>query len=153
GGVKASSFAAKLVDEGFMEHMLLPRLLALAERAWSPEASWEKPEVKNWEPAYKNDWHSFAYQVNRHELRKLHYLGNGFSYRIPDIGVKLVNNTVVCNTASPSFTIRYSTDGSEPDSNSLEYTAPIPLKSTIKLKAFAPTGRAGKTVLVDNKSL
>lgn len=152
-GVKASLFAEKVVDEGFMEHMLLPRLLALAERAWSPEASWEKPEVKNWEPAYKNDWHSFAYQVNRHELRKLDYLGNGFSYRIPDIGVKLVNNTVVCNTASPSFTIRYSTDGSEPDSNSLEYTAPIPLKGTIKLKAFAPTGRAGKTVLVDNKSL
>lgn len=152
-GVKASLFAEKVIDEDFMEHMLLPRLLVVAERAWAPEASWEKPEVQNWEPAYKNDWHSFAYQVNRNELRKLDHLGSGFAYRIPDIGVKLENNSIVCNTASPHFEIRYTTDGSEPDRNSAAYRAPIPLKGTVKLKAFAPTGRGGKTLLIDTNSL
>ena len=152
-GVKASLFAEKVIDGDFMEYMLLPRLLVVAERAWSPEASWEKPEFKNWEPAYKKDWHSFAYQVNRKELRKLDYLSSAFTYRIPDIGVKLMNNSVVCNTASPDFKIHYSTDGSEPDSSSPVYTAPIPLENTVKLKAFTPTGRGGKTLIIDKSSL
>src|SRR5690606_37555375 len=113
-GIKGALWSEKITNNDRLEYMLLPRLLAVAERSWATEPQWEKVEEKNWIVLYKKDWLQFAYQVNRNEFQKLDYLNGGYNYRTPDIGIKVVNNKIHCNTASPLFDIYYTTDGSEP---------------------------------------
>lgn len=149
-GMKGGLWSEKIDHDERLEYMLLPRLLALAERAWAPEAQWEKRGVNNWQSSYQNDWLEFAFQVNRKELLRLDQLHNGFDYRIPDPGVQIVGNKLICNTVSPNFSIHYTLDGSEPTLNSKSYTEALPAKGTVKLKVFNKQGRSGKTITINN---
>jgi len=45
----------------------------------------------------------------------------------------------------PGFTLRYTTDGSEPTVRSSEVRGPIPLRGTVRVAAFNTTGRKGHT--------
>jgi hexosaminidase len=45
----------------------------------------------------------------------------------------------------PGFTLRYTTDGSEPTLRSAELRGPIPLKADVRVAAFDTTGRKGHT--------
>ena len=148
--MKGGLWSEKIDHDERLEYMLLPRLLALAERAWAPEAQWEKRGVNNWQSSYQNDWLEFAFQVNRKELLRLDQLHNGFDYRIPDPGVQIVGNKLICNTVSPNFSIHYTLDGSEPTLNSKSYTEALPAKGTVKLKVFNKQGRSGKTITINN---
>ena len=148
-GLKGALWSEKINNDNRLEYMLLPRLLAVAEKAWAPEPQWEKEEEKNWSELYNKAWLEFAYQVNRNEFQKLDYLGGGFAYRIPDVGIKVIDNKIVCNTASPLWSIYYTTDGSEPSMESNKYTGPIANSPSVKIKAFSKNGRGGKTVSIN----
>jgi len=66
------------------EHMLYPRLLAVAERAWHI-AEWETMgHHTKFDPAYHGDWLKFAVAVSGRELRRLDKLG--INYRLPRPG-------------------------------------------------------------------
>lgn len=149
-GIKGGLWSEKINNDNRLEYMLLPRLLALAERAWATESEWERNGVNNWQELYQTDWLEFARHVNTSELPKLDYLYGGFNYRIPDAGVKFINNQINCNTVSPEFTIHYTLDGTEPTIDSKIYTEPILAEGTVKLKVFNETGRGGKTVAIHN---
>jgi len=145
-GVQGALWSEKIDNDNRLEYMLLPRLLAVAEKAWAPEPQWENEGEKNWNELYNKAWLEFAYQVNRNEFQKLDYLSGGFTYRIPDVGIKVIDNKIVCNTASPLWGIYYTTDGSEPNMQSNKYTGPIANNPSVKIKAFSKNGRGGKTV-------
>jgi hexosaminidase len=53
---------------------------------------------------------------------------------------------VCCSVELPGFTLRYTTDGSEPTAKSPEVRGPIPLRGTLRVAAFDTTGRKGHTV-------
>jgi len=59
---------------------------------------------------------------------------------------------VRCNVELPGFTLRYTTDGSEPTPQSPEVRGPIPLRGTIRVAAFNTTGRKGHTARVTASS-
>ena len=132
--------------------MLLPKLLGLAERAWSPDPVWAtETDARKSETAYNQAWSEFVNILGKRELPRLNYYAGGFNYRIPTAGAKVENGKVVANVQLPGMEVRYTTNGTEPTKNSQLYTGPISEKGTVKLKVFDPSGRAGRAVTVENK--
>lgn len=131
------------------EYKLLPKLLAVAERAWAKDPAWalEKDEQKS-EQLYNQAWSAFLHTVGNRELPRLDTYAGGFQYRIPTAGAKVTDGKLAANVQFPGLTIRYTTDGSEPTATSPAYTSPLPFTSTVKLRVFNSKGRAGQTVTI-----
>ena len=130
-----------------MEYMLLPKLLALSQRAWSQDPAWttEKDSIKA-QVLYNQDWSHFVNVLGKRELPRLNQYAGGFNYRIPTVGTTIIDGKVAANIQFPGLVIRYTTDGTEPTASSVEYTALIPNKGVIRFKAFDRAGRGGRTI-------
>jgi hexosaminidase len=63
----------------------------------------------------------------------------------------VVDGVVLCNLQLPGFTLRYTTDGSEPTAKSPAVQGPIAAKGLIRVAAFNGRGRKGATAKVDNR--
>jgi len=55
---------------------------------------------------------------------------------------------VYSNVDLPGFTLRYTTDGSEPTMRSPVVNGPIPLRGTVRVAVFSTTGRQGRAAKV-----
>ncbi len=134
------------------EYMLLPRLTALAEKAWAKNPDWalETDTVKS-----NNLYHQALSQYNQimglRELPRLDYYGGGFNYRIPFAGAMVKDGKVYANVQFPELTIRYTSDGEVPTIKSKIYTGPVTDNGFIKFKVFNKTGRSGNATVVENK--
>ena len=150
-GLQGALWTETVGRKGVLEYLLLPKLLGLAERAWSQKPAWAlaTESVQNGLP-YQQAWSAFVSTAGQRELPRLDYYSGGFNYRIPEPGVDSSNGTVKANVQFPGFIIRYTTDGSEPDMNSPVYALPITAKGKITLKVFNQQGRSGKKVTVVN---
>ncbi len=148
-GIKAALWSEKVSDPDRFEYQLFPRIIALAEKAWAPEPSWEKAENFD-SQAFDKDYAAFIKKLGNQELKKLDNLNGGYHYRLPSIGIMIYEETVLCNTEYPGFEIFYTTDGTEPTLKSGKYTQPLPLDrtATYKFKVITPQGRAGETTLI-----
>ena len=114
-GVQANLWTEYISTPAKAEYMLLPRMFALAEVAWSPKAN--------------RDFHDFLETRLPKHLAKLD--GAGFNYRVPvPVGA---SDTVV---EGPSFSIPltptvegakiyYTIDGYAPRETDMEYTKPL----------------------------
>jgi hexosaminidase len=150
-GIKGALWAEKIADSSRLEYMLVPRIFALAERAWAQEPEWEKPSQTNWKALYQQDWSRFANIIGLKEIPRLEKRWKGVNYKLPSIGVKEINGEVVCNLELPGFYIVYTSDGSEPQANGKKYTQPIQEKGTLKFKVFNSSGRGSYTTTYLNK--
>lgn len=129
-----------------LEYMYLPRLLALAERAWSAPAEWlTETDSLRAGIAYEKDWARFTGSVSR-EMKRLDNYSGGYAYRIPTPALRIRNNKVEANTDLPGFAIRYTSDGSMPNPNSSLYLKPVPESENLRFRAFNSLGRGGKIV-------
>jgi len=145
-GIQADLWSETLGGEGRVEYMLLPRLFALAERAWAPDPDWvrERDPAKS-DALYRTAWSRFVNVVGQRELPRLDREIPGLNYRIPTPGLKADGGVVRCSVELPGFTLRYTTDGSEPSVRSAVVSGPIPFRGTIRVAAFNATGRKGHT--------
>ena len=85
------------------------------------------------------------------ELPRLDKMNGGFNYRVPPVGAMIEHGNVIANCQFPGLVIRYTTDGSAPDSGSKVYAGPIAEKGHISLCAFTTNGRKGSITIVENK--
>lgn len=150
-GVQGALWGENLVSPALMEYLLMPRLMALAERAWAQDPEWSKEDSPSHTDLYRKSWSTFCNVLGKRELPKLDYYIEGFNYRIPTPGVAIVNGKVNANIQLPGFTLRYTLDGSEPTVKSKIYSGPIEGAGTVKLSAFNWRGRQGKTITIVNK--
>jgi hexosaminidase len=144
-GIQGQLWGENLKGEERLEYMALPRLIALAERAWAKQPEWasdRNPET--WPLKLQRAWSDFAIQLGTRELPRLDYLQGGFQYRIPAVGAVIEDGILKANIAIPGITIRYSTDGSEPDINSPVFTQPVRVGALACVRAFASNGRGGR---------
>ncbi|MDB5111712.1 MAG: N-acetyl-beta-hexosaminidase, partial [Mucilaginibacter sp.] len=150
-GLQGALWGETLISTDRMEYMLLPKLLGLAERAWAKDPEWatEKDTVKS-KTLYTEAWCQFVNVLGKTELPRLDYYANGFKYRIPDAGAVSINGQVFANVQMPGFIIHYTTNNQTPSLNSPVYQSPINTKGLIKLAVFNSSGRAGKTVSIQN---
>ncbi len=124
-GVQGCLWTEYIPTEEHAEYMLYPRMLALAEVAWS------NPEDKSWE--------SFKYRVNQSIpiLRQKGY--NSFTLsKEPEIIMEndSLNKAIAITLNSEIYPveIRYTTDGSAVTGESQLYESPILVKDSVILK-------------------
>jgi hexosaminidase len=150
-GIQGQLFSENVRNTTILDYLLVPKLLALAERSWSQNPSWAiEKDLDKTIDLYIKDWSAFVNILGKKELPRLDYYHGGYNYRIPPVGAIIENGKVLANIQQPGFTIRYTTDGAEPKSNSTTYNYPIGAKARIKLCAFSSNGRKGKTTIIDN---
>ena len=146
-GIKGAVWTEKIQDLERLEYMLLPRLIALAERAWATKPAWESGTAFNHKDA-SVDYARFMKKMGSADLPKLEILNDGYSYRLPALGLKVQEGRVLCNTEYPGFDVYYTTDGTEPALISNKYSRsfiPDPTK-TYKFNIVTSGGRSGETV-------
>jgi hexosaminidase len=131
-----------------LSYMVFPKLLGLAERAWSQAPAYET--LSAWEEPYAAAWNRFANRLGQVELPRLDLMGSGYAYRVPPPGAIIEQGWLMANTEHPGLTIRYTTDGTIPTPESLIYTEPIFIDSgkTIQLSTFSTNGRSSRVVML-----
>jgi hexosaminidase len=148
-GIQGNLWSETLGADGRLEYQLVPKLLALAERAWAPDPDWAvEPDPAKADALYREAWSRFVNVLGKRELPRLDREIPSFNYRIPTPGLMVEGGVVHCSVELRGFILRYTTDGSEPTSRSSEVKGPIPLKGTVSVAAFTTTGRKGHTVRV-----
>ncbi|WP_295671411.1 family 20 glycosylhydrolase [uncultured Mucilaginibacter sp.] len=144
-GLQCAVWGENIKSTERLEYMLLPRLLGFAERAWSKDPDWatETNTAKS-DSLYQVAWVNFVNVLGKRELPRLSYLDGGYNYRVPKPGVVLQDGKYVANIQFPGLTIRYTTDGTDPDAKSKVYTDAVTITgNTVKFRAFDNKGRGG----------
>ena len=150
-GIQGNLWSETLGGDGRLEYMILPKLFGLAERAWAPDPDWaHEADSARSDSLFREAWSRLVNVVGKRELPRLDREVPGLNYRIPTPGLRVQGGGTVVNTSLelPGFTLRYSTDGSEPTAKSPVVRGPIPLRGTIRVAAFTATGRKGHTASV-----
>ena len=150
-GIQGNLWSETLGGDGRLDYMTVPKLFGLAERAWAPDPDWAKEtDPARSDALYREAWSRLVNVVGKRELPRLDREVPGLDYRIPTPGLKADGVVVYCNVELPGFTLRYTTDGSEPTVRSAEVRGPIPLRGTLRVAAFNATGRRGHTAVMPN---
>ena len=134
-GVQAQLWGETLRCFDQVQYLLLPKMMGVAERAWTAIPEWSK-DLSN-VAAYNEARHQYNLKIGTRELPLLH--GMGYNFRVGPPGIKMVDGMLHINTQYPDELVTYTLDGSEPAIDSPRWTAPVPLKSqpqVIKAKAF-----------------
>lgn len=149
-GLQGQLWSENMTSPELMEYLAFPKLLGLAERAWSPQPEWaEISETEARKTAQNDEWNYFANSLGHRELARLDSLAGGVHYRIPPPGAELAEGVLRANIAYPGLEIRFSTDGSEPSMESPLYEGPVEVEANeVKLKAFSDRGRQSRTAVV-----
>jgi hexosaminidase len=136
-GIQGAMWSENIKSPQQMEYLLVPRLLALAERAWAKNPDWsmEKDSVLS-QQLYRKALSVFMNTLGKRELPRLSFYNGGYSYRIPSVGVIITGGEVMANIQLPGLEIRYTTDGSEPTLRSKLYQQPLRSKNFLRFKAF-----------------
>ncbi|MBI1751822.1 MAG: carbohydate-binding domain-containing protein [Acidobacteria bacterium] len=143
-GIQGCLWSETLTSPERLDYQLVPKLFALAERAWAPDPVWAtEPDAAKAEAQYQTAWGAFASTVGLRELPRLDAEGPAFRYHIPTPGLKVENGLLHANLQMPGFTLRYTTDGSEPGPMSPVWSSPVHLRGTIRMAAFNAKGRRG----------
>jgi hexosaminidase len=138
-------------DRATLDFLLMPRLLALAERAWAADPAWSREgDAAKAQRLRDADWSAFANQLGKRVLPQLDAQFPGVQYRIAPPGLKRVAGQVLANHQLPGFELRYSIDGSEPTGRSPLVSGPITARGVIRVAAFSPAGRQGRSAQIEN---
>ncbi|MEH6435628.1 family 20 glycosylhydrolase [Massilia sp. DD77] len=132
-----------------IDYLALPRLIALAERAWSPDPGWQRiPDARVRGAAIEADWNEFANRLARRELPRLDRAPTPYGYRLPPPGVALQDGAAHANVALPGLALHYTVDGSEPVAASRRYAAPVALApgALFRIASFDTRGRRSRIV-------
>lgn len=150
-GLEGALFSETVHEPTRLDYMLMPRVLALAERAWAPEPAWTKqPDRAHAAPLRAQAWSVFAKQLGLQVLPRVD-ADHGALYRIAAPGLKRDGGSVLVNEQYPGFSLRYTMDGSEPNAHSPQVNGPVKAKALIRVAAFDRNGRAGRSSQLDNR--
>lgn len=123
-GAQANVWTEYITITEYLEYMVLPRMLALAEVVWTPAA--------------QKDWNSFNQRLQNQfrafEQKGLHYCPGNYTVHIKPTSTNGKLNAVL-STEILNAEIHYTLDGSEPNAASPNYIGPIEISSSTMLKA------------------
>jgi hexosaminidase len=145
-GIQGNLWSETLGGEGRMDYMLVPKLLALAERAWAAESEWEREkDMAKSDALFRNAYSAFATAVGRRELPRLDREMPAWAYRVPKPGLRAEGGQARASLEIPGFVLRYTTDGTEPTVKSPEVRGPVSASPLLRVAAFDTNGRKGWT--------
>jgi hexosaminidase len=142
-GLQCAVWGENIKSTERLEYMLLPRMLGFAERAWAPDPAWAtEPNATKSDSLYQIAWVKFLNILGKRELPRLNYYDGGYNYRVPKPGLMVQDGKYFANEQFPGLTIRYTTDGSEPDTKSPVYNDAVTnAGNTVKFRTFDTKGR------------
>ncbi|MBS1529192.1 MAG: carbohydate-binding domain-containing protein [Bacteroidetes bacterium] len=142
-GLQCALWGENIKSNERLEYMMLPRMLAFAERAWAQDPAWAtEPNPAKSDSLYQVAWVNFVNVMGKRELPRLDYFNGGYNYRIPKPGVTFKDGRYYTNVQFPGLTIRYTTNGKEPDAKSPVYNDAVTYTGDgIKFKSFDNKGR------------
>ncbi|MDI9865008.1 glycoside hydrolase family 20 protein [Flectobacillus sp. DC10W] len=135
-GIQGNAWSEYLVSEAQAEYMLFPRALAIAETAWSPKT--------------QKDYDDFLQRLRLQEKvlkhRKVHYFD-----RYEEIQARFQTNTngsesIYLTSSLPNATIRFTEDGSQPNTQSNVWKDGLSIfkPTLIKAQLFDKNGTYGQ---------
>jgi hexosaminidase len=150
-GIQAQLWSETIRTDANVEYMLFPRLLALAERAWTPAT---------WAPAYQPGV-SYQWQDSRVDQAKLstewkNFAGRvsaqfplleraGIAYRVSPPGARIAGGKLEANNVFPGAAIEYRTNGGA----WTRYHEPVAVTGAVEVRSRSADGkRASRTVRV-----
>lgn len=125
-GLQANLWTEHVRTPERVQHMIFPRLAAVAETAWSPRE--------------RRDWRGFLArmpdQLDRYRALGIHYAQSAFTVRVePDYTPSTDALQIRLSTQSGLGQIRYTLDGTDPTAQSSAYDAPIAAKAPLQIRA------------------
>jgi len=149
-GLQAELWSETVKGGTMAEYYYLPKLIGFAERAWVGQASWGTiADQEKRVAAMDTDWNRFANIVGQREMPRLDYLHGGFSYRLPPPGAIIKEGKLHANVDFPGLSIHYTSDGSEPGTDSPVYTGPVEVAGKVMLRSFDTRGRGSRISVVE----
>ena len=150
-GVQGQLWSETVRANSQVEYLLFPRLLALAERGWSPAPwtppyqpganyAWQDPRVDRGE--LDAGWQDFAGRLAAQFplLDRLH-----IAYRLEPPGARIENGVLSANATFPGTHIEYRARGGK----WYHYSQPIAVSGRVQLRAVTADGRrASRSVTV-----
>lgn len=143
-GMQGHLWSENIKGMDSLEYFYMPKLIGLAERAWTKQPSWE---LKRDVASLESDWSTFAYSLGKYQFNMLDKVAGGINYRIPPVGIKVEDSMVSANIEYPGFEIRYTNDSTTPTANSSLYTEPLEESKIMKFRAFNSLGRGGRVTI------
>lgn len=151
-GLEATLFTETVRDPKRIDYLVMPRLLAVAERAWAPDPAWAlETDAAKASALHRRAWSGFVNALGQRVLPRLDLDGKGVDYRIAPPGLLLEGQRVLVNHVLPGMTLRYTTDGSAPTAASTLVTGPIAERAIIQVAAFDRNGRPGLVARIDRR--
>lgn len=151
-GMQSPLWSEIIISPERFEYLLLPKLFAVAERAWAKDPEWAKVTDPDQSAAlYQTAWSEFVNVIGKREIPRMNHYAGGFNYRIPTPGVLVENGIANANVQLPGLAIRYTTDGTLPTQKSPRYLKPLQNKGVLRFRVFDEMGKAGRAVKVLNK--
>lgn len=151
-GLQAQLWSETIRTDAQVDYMLFPRLLALAERAWSPApwtpgyqpgASYEWGDKRVDAARLKAGWQDFAGRVAA-QWPMLEHMG--IAYRVAPPGARIVNGKLEANSMFPGTMIEYRIEGGA----WTRYAGPVAVGGPADLRSRSADGkRASRTVRVE----
>ncbi|WP_428627800.1 family 20 glycosylhydrolase [Sphingopyxis sp.] len=151
-GIQAQLWSEVTRTDAQVDYMLFPRLLALAERAWSPApwtpvyhagASYEWNDARVKSLKLKAGWQDFAGRVAA-QLPMLDRMG--VAYRVAPPGARIVGGKLEANSVFPGTVTEYRIGGGD----WTRYGGPVAVSGAAELRSRSADGkRASRTVLVE----
>jgi hexosaminidase len=81
-GIQGALWGENITSARIMEYMILPRLLALAEKAWTSTRDWEtETDTLRSQQLYERYWRQFAARLYKFELPRLRAYHGGYHFR------------------------------------------------------------------------
>lgn len=130
------------------EHYLWPKMLGLAERAWSAAADWETIEVAmSRKESMQADWQLFANRLGQYTLPLLdQYSLDPVNYRLPPPAAIIENGALKVKTAFPGLPVYYQQGNNQPQLYKESLTINLE-KGPIKLQAASSDGKRRSVVV------
>jgi hexosaminidase len=125
-GLQANLWTEHVRTPERVQHMVFPRLAAVAEAAWSA------PEQREWRGFLAR----MPDQLDRYRAVGIHYAESAFAVRIePDYAPATDALQIRLSTQSDLGKIRYTLDGTDPTPQSSAYDAPIAARAPVEVRA------------------
>lgn len=150
-GIQAQLWSETVRTDAQVDYMLFPRLLALAERGWTPARwtpayrpgatyGWQDAQVDR--AALTADWRDFAGRVSA-QFGALERIG--VAYRVAPPGARIVGGKLEANSDFPGVGIEYRARGGK----WTPYREPVAVSGPIELRSRSVDGkRASRIVTV-----
>ena len=150
-GIQSQLWSETVRSNSILDELLLPNLIIFSERAWVSQPKWilENDPVQQ-EKKLLIEWNKFTNTIGQRTLHLLNYTFNNLKFDLPKPGAIIKNDTLSVRVQFPGSIVRYTTDGTTPNKNSVLYEKPIKIdtsKSMI-LRTFDNQGRGGRSIKI-----